>query len=118
MVRAKSDPAGRFALFDPSMSAQTLERLDLESDLRRALERDELRAHYQPIVDLRTDRIVGFEALVRWQHPERGLVPPLSFIGRGRGDRPHRAARPLGARDRVPPGGRVARRWPPPGTRS
>ena len=81
MVRAKSDPAGHFALFDPSMSAQTLERLDLESDLRRALERDELRAHYQPIVDLRTDRIVGFEALVRWQHPERGLVPPLSFIG-------------------------------------
>ncbi len=81
MVRAKSDPAGQFALFDPSMSAQTLERLDLESDLRRALERDELRAHYQPIVDLRTDRIVGFEALVRWQHPKRGLVPPLSFIG-------------------------------------
>jgi diguanylate cyclase (GGDEF)-like protein len=81
MVRAKGDPAGRFALFDPSMSAQTLERLDLESDLRRALERDELRAHYQPIMDLRTDRIVGFEALVRWQHPERGLVPPLSFIG-------------------------------------
>ncbi len=81
MVRAKGDPAGHFAFFEPSMSAQTLERLDLESDLRRALDRNELRAHYQPIVNLRTDRIVGFEALVRWQHPTRGLVPPLSFIG-------------------------------------
>ena len=62
------------------MSAQTLERVDLESDLRRALERDELRLHYQPLVDLDDERIVGFEALVRWQHPTRGLVPPLSFI--------------------------------------
>ncbi len=80
MVRAKSDPAARQALFEPSMSEQTLERIDLENDLRRALERDELRLHYQPLVDLATDAIVGFEALVRWQHPTRGLVPPLAFI--------------------------------------
>ena len=54
-------------------------RLD-EGDLRLALDRNELRLHYQPLVDLATDRIVGLEALVRWQHPTRGLVPPLSFI--------------------------------------
>jgi len=80
MVRAKGDPTLRYALFEPSMSAQTIERIDLENDLRRALQRHELRAHYQPIVDLATARVVGFEALVRWQHPTRGLVPPLSFI--------------------------------------
>ena len=80
MVRAKADPAGRQALFEPSMSEQSLERIDLENDLRRALERDELRLHYQPLVDLKTNAIVGFEALVRWQHPTRGLVPPLAFI--------------------------------------
>jgi EAL domain-containing protein (putative c-di-GMP-specific phosphodiesterase class I) len=62
------------------MSAAVAERLDLENDLRRAVERDELRLHYQPLVDLATDRIVGLEALIRWQHPTRGLVPPLSFI--------------------------------------
>ncbi|HEY7701651.1 MAG TPA: diguanylate cyclase, partial [Candidatus Limnocylindrales bacterium] len=80
MVRAKSDTAHRHFLFEPSMSDQTLERLDLESDLRQALARDELRLHYQPIVTLATGEIVGFEALVRWQHPTRGLVPPLAFI--------------------------------------
>ena len=80
MVRAKSDPTARQALFEPSMSEQTMERIDLENDLRRALERDELRLHYQPLVDLSTGAIVGFEALVRWQHPKRGLVPPLAFI--------------------------------------
>jgi EAL domain-containing protein (putative c-di-GMP-specific phosphodiesterase class I) len=62
------------------MSAQTLERVELESDLRLALERGELRVHYQPIVTLASSEIVGFEALVRWQHPTRGLVPPLAFI--------------------------------------
>ena len=80
MVRAKGDPSRRFVLFEPSMSDQTMERIDMENDLRRAIERGELRLHYQPLIDLMTDRIVGFEALVRWQHPVRGLVPPLSFI--------------------------------------
>jgi diguanylate cyclase (GGDEF)-like protein len=80
MVRAKGDPSGRYALFEPSMSDQTMDRIDMENDLRRALERGELRVHYQPLVDLASDRIVGFEALVRWQHPVRGLVPPLAFI--------------------------------------
>src|SRR6266536_835985 len=80
MVRAKSDPSKRHALFEPSMSDQTIERIDLENDLRQGIERGELRLHYQPLVDLASDRIVGFEALVRWQHPVRGLVPPISFI--------------------------------------
>jgi diguanylate cyclase (GGDEF)-like protein len=80
MVRAKSDAARRQFLFEPSMSDQTLDRLDLENDLRSALERKEMRLHYQPIVGLDSGRVVGFEALVRWQHPKRGLVPPLAFI--------------------------------------
>ncbi len=80
MVRAKEDPAHRVLLFEPTMSAAMLERIDLENDLRSALVRGELRCHYQPIVDLHDGRIVGFEALVRWQHPTRGLIPPLSFI--------------------------------------
>jgi len=80
MVRAKGDPSLRYVLFEPSMSDQTMDRIDMENDLRRAIERGELRVHYQPLIDLTTDRIVGFEALVRWQHPVRGLVPPLSFI--------------------------------------
>ena len=80
MVRAKGDTARRHFLFEPSMSDQTLDRLDLENDLRGALERGELRLHYQPIVSLGTGQVVGFEALARWQHPTRGLVPPLAFI--------------------------------------
>ena len=80
MVRAKSDPAKRHALFEPSMSDQTIERIDLENDLRQGIERGELRLHYQPLIDLATERIIGFEALVRWQHPVRGLVPPMAFI--------------------------------------
>jgi diguanylate cyclase (GGDEF)-like protein len=80
MVRAKGDATHRHHTFEPSMSDQTMERVDLENDLRLALERAELRVHYQPIVDLRTETVVGFEALVRWQHPTRGLVPPMAFI--------------------------------------
>jgi diguanylate cyclase (GGDEF)-like protein len=80
LVRAKASPGPRYVLFEPEMSAATIERVELENDLRGALDRNELRLHYQPIVDLATDRIVGLEALVRWEHPTRGLIPPLSFI--------------------------------------
>ena len=80
LYRAKADAASRQAVFEPGMSSANVERLDLENDLRRAIERDELRLDYQPLVDLATNKIVGIEALVRWQHPVRGLVAPMSFI--------------------------------------
>ncbi|WP_462322762.1 putative bifunctional diguanylate cyclase/phosphodiesterase [Halochromatium sp.] len=70
----------RYALFDPAMHARALADMELERDLRRALEREELILHYQPIVALDDGRIKGFEALIRWRHPERGLVPPNQFI--------------------------------------
>jgi EAL domain-containing protein (putative c-di-GMP-specific phosphodiesterase class I) len=62
------------------MRARAMTRLETEADLRRAIDEGELCVHYQPIVDLHGERVVGVEALVRWQHPERGLVPPLDFI--------------------------------------
>lgn len=80
MVRAKGDSANRLTLFEPSMSVQSLARIDLENDLRVALEREELVVQYQPIVELSDETIVGFEALIRWQHPARGIVSPIAFI--------------------------------------
>jgi diguanylate cyclase (GGDEF)-like protein/excisionase family DNA binding protein len=80
LVGAKRDPTRRIAMFDPLSSRHALERLDVEAELWTALERDELTVHYQPIIDLRTSAIVGFEALARWQHPLRGLVFPVDFI--------------------------------------
>jgi diguanylate cyclase (GGDEF)-like protein len=80
LVDTKADPNRRVALFDPLRNRHARERVDVETELRQALERDELLVHYQPILDLRTERIVGFEALARWQHPGRGLVLPVDFI--------------------------------------
>jgi EAL domain-containing protein (putative c-di-GMP-specific phosphodiesterase class I) len=80
LYRAKAQGKARHAIFDPSMDAQAMERLELETDLRHAVERDELRVHYQPIVDLESGRLCEVEALIRWQHPERGMIPPLQFI--------------------------------------
>ncbi|MFN8535981.1 MAG: EAL domain-containing protein [Thermomicrobiales bacterium] len=80
MYRAKSASDVRLALFDPAMQERIVERVALERDLRGALERGELSLHYQPIVDLVTGRIVEAEALVRWRHPQRGLVPPDIFV--------------------------------------
>ena len=80
MYQAKGDHVDRYVFYDEDCEAFPVERVQLESDLRRAIERDELLAHYQPEVDLETMEIIGFEALVRWQHPERGLIPPGEFI--------------------------------------
>ena len=80
LVGAKRDPTRRIVSYDPLSSRDALERLDVEAELWTALERDELSVHYQPIIDLRTSRVVGFEALARWQHPSRGLVLPVDFI--------------------------------------
>jgi diguanylate cyclase (GGDEF)-like protein len=80
MYRAKRNGKGRCEIFDTSMLEAAQERLRLESDLRHALERREFELHYQPIVSLAAERVSGFEALIRWRHPERGLIPPLDFI--------------------------------------
>ena len=80
MYRAKADGKGAYVIFDPSMHIDALARLELENDLRRAVFGGELRLHYQPIVDMNSGQIGGVEALVRWQHPVRGLVPPADFI--------------------------------------
>ncbi|HKV81915.1 MAG TPA: EAL domain-containing protein [Candidatus Sulfotelmatobacter sp.] len=80
MYRAKSLGKARFEVFDADMRASVMARLQLETDLRGALERREFRNFYQPIVSLDSGQIVGFEALLRWQHPTRGLVGPEEFI--------------------------------------
>lgn len=80
MYRAKALGKSRYELFDASMHAQAAALLQLETDLRYALDRQEFELHYQPIVWLKTKKLVGFEALVRWRHPQRGLVSPGEFI--------------------------------------
>lgn len=80
MYRAKALGKGMAVVFDQEMRQQALERLEMETDLRRAVERQEFEIHYQPKVDLATQRLVGFEALVRWRHPVLGLIQPLKFI--------------------------------------
>ncbi len=81
MYRAKDRGRGRFEFFDQEMRAHVIERLDIETSLRRALERRELRVFYQPKISLETGRIIGVEALIRWEHPERGMLAPGAFIG-------------------------------------
>lgn len=80
MYEAKKEGKGRNKVFDPGMFVQALRRLELESDLRRAIEQEELRLYYQPKVLLDTGSITGMEALVRWEHPDRGLIRPGEFI--------------------------------------
>ncbi len=80
LYRAKAAGKGRYMLFDEEMSAEMLRRLELETDLHLALEREQFRIHYQPVVELDSGRIVGVEALVRWEHPELGLIPPSEFL--------------------------------------
>ncbi len=80
MYRAKALGKDRYEVFDRAMHTQIVKRLQLENDLRRAIEQQEFRVYYQPIVLLETGEITGFEALVRWQHPERGFVSPAEFI--------------------------------------
>ena len=80
MYRAKAQGRGRSEIFDANMRAEVVARLKLETDLRRAIDRDELCVFYQPMVHLNTRRIIGYEALVRWKHPTRGMVSPGEFI--------------------------------------
>ncbi len=80
MYSAKEAGKARYTIFDREMYAKTLQLLHLESDLRQAIDGKEFLIHYQPIISLATGKLIGFEALVRWQHPERGLVSPCEFI--------------------------------------
>jgi diguanylate cyclase (GGDEF)-like protein len=80
MYRAKAEGKGCHAVFEPAMHVAVVERADLEADLQRVIEREELVLHYQPIVALGNRAIIGVEALVRWRHPTRGLVSPEAFI--------------------------------------
>ncbi|UFZ08486.1 EAL domain-containing protein [Bradyrhizobium ontarionense] len=80
LSRAKNETRGTFSYFENGMDARAQSRRRLEIELRDAIQRDVLRPHYQPLIDLSTGRITGFEALVRWPHPERGMIPPSEFI--------------------------------------
>ncbi len=80
MYRAKALGKSRYQIFDTAMHARAMKVLQIENDLRRAIDRAEFELHYQPILNVGTRRIKGFEALVRWNHPHRGLIPPADFI--------------------------------------
>ena len=80
MYVVKTDGKGRYAIFEPHMHAAAVHRLDLRAGLQRAIDNGEFVLHYQPIVSMQTGRIAGLEALVRWEHPQRGLMAPDSFI--------------------------------------
>src|SRR5258707_3959799 len=80
LSRAKNDSRGTFSFFEAGMDARAQSRRKIEIDLRDAIQNDVLRPYYQPLVDLSTGRITGFEALLRWPHPQRGMISPAEFI--------------------------------------
>jgi diguanylate cyclase (GGDEF)-like protein len=80
LYRAKADGRGLYRFFEPAMDARMQARRKLEIDLRKAIADGEFELYYQPLVDVRSDCVTGFEALIRWHHPERGMIPPLDFI--------------------------------------
>ena len=80
LSRAKNDSRGTFSFFEAEMDARAQKRRKIETDLRAAIQNDVLRPYYQPLIDLASGRITGFEALVRWPHPERGMISPADFI--------------------------------------
>ena len=81
MYQAKEDGRARTTVYAQALRAKARYRVDTEAELRHALVTGELRVHYQPVVDVATDAVSGFEALVRWQHPKRGLIHPIEFVG-------------------------------------
>ena len=117
LYRAKAENCGTWRWFEAEMEARAQARRSLELDLRDALENDAFDLHYQPIFDIRTRRIVSSEALLRWHHPERGMVPPGRVHRRRGGDGDHRRDRRTGAAQglsRMPPlAGRYRRRRQP-----
>ncbi len=90
------------------MNEELNDRRQIEMDLREAIERNELELHYQPIIDLQRNVITGFEALARWRHPVKGMVPPVDLHPGGRGQRPDPPARRMGAARGLPAGRAMA----------
>jgi sensor c-di-GMP phosphodiesterase-like protein len=80
MYQAKSLGKAKCEIFDKRLYSSRLGRLELENDLRKAIEHSEFLLHYQPIIDLNTEQVMGFEALIRWNHPKHGLQYPGDFI--------------------------------------
>ena len=80
MVHAKENGGNDYLFFMPDMNARAVQRQAIEASLRRALERQEFVLHYQPKIDLKSGALVGVEALIRWQHPQQGLLPPSQFV--------------------------------------
>lgn len=80
LYRAKALGRNRYVIFNTAMRLHVVQHLEMEKDLRYAIEHEQLQVHYQPIVDMNTQRVIGFEALVRWNHPQKGLIPPSEFI--------------------------------------
>jgi diguanylate cyclase (GGDEF)-like protein/PAS domain S-box-containing protein len=80
MYRAKAEGRGRYKVFDATMHEEAMRLLELETDLRHAIDRGEFRLYYQPIVDIDTGRVTAFESLLRWEHPTRGLLRPREFV--------------------------------------
>ena len=97
MFQAKNKGRSRVEVFDESLRAKSVARLEIYDDLRHSIDHDELAVHYQPIASVGDDRIVAMEALVRWHHPSRGLLGPDGVRPLRRGDRPDLLAGPLGA---------------------
>ena len=116
MYAAKANGKARVELFEHAMRTVAVDRLELVADVQAAVEAGQLRVHLQPVVDLRTLEVEGHEALMRWEHPQRGLLGPIRVHGARRGDRRHRADGVVGARAgvRAGPGlaGRAGRREP------
>jgi diguanylate cyclase (GGDEF)-like protein len=102
LFAAKAAGRAQHMVFTPELDRAARERVQLQAELRRALERDEFVLHYQPRVDVPRGRIVGAEALIRWQHPERGLLPPAEFIDAGGVRGPGHPHRRMGHRRRLP----------------
>ena len=102
MYQAKTHGKDSFELFNVAMREQSQTRLTLENDLHYALERQEFELFYQPILSLASEQIIGFEALLRWHHPQCGLVSPTEFYPRCGRDRPDPTDWSLGALRSVP----------------
>ncbi len=110
LYAVKANGRGTYRFYQKSMNEEINDRRQIEMDLREAIERNELELHYQPIIDLQRNVITGFEALARWRHPVKGMVPPAIFIPVAEDSGLILAARRMGAAGGLPQGGAMAER--------